>query len=111
MQNLSKTLGLSKKKAYIFFTKLVPPIRRFQRFQAFSKNITEVLFMDLAFVDKLASRNKGIKHSLVAVEIFLRLIRVQTMKTKYATDTLQAVKKWFLEKKTPQKLWIDKGKL
>ena len=56
--------------------------------------------MDLAFVDKLASQNKGVKYLLVAVDVFSRLVRVQTRKTKYAKDTLQAFKKkkQFLEK-------------
>ena len=49
--------------------------------------------MDLAFVDKLASQNKGVKYLLVAVDVFSRFVRVQTMKTKYAKDTLQAFKK------------------
>ena len=31
------------------------------------------------------------------------------MKTKYATDTLQAFRKMISRKKTPEKLWVDKG--
>ena len=56
--------------------------------------------MDLAFVDKLASQNKGVKFLLVAVDVFSRFFRVQTMKTKYANDTLQAFKKMISRKKT-----------
>ena len=55
--------------------------------------------MDLAFVDKLASQNNGVKYLLVAVDIFLQFVRVQKMKTKYAKDTLQAFKKMFSRKK------------
>ena len=66
--------------------------------------------MDLAFVDKLASQNKGVKILLVAVDVFSRFVRVETMKTKYANDTLQAFKKMISRKKnTPEKLWVDKG--
>ena len=54
--------------------------------------------MDLAFVDKLASQNKGVKYLLVAVDSFSRFVRVQTMKTKYAKDTLQAFKKILLKR-------------
>ena len=49
--------------------------------------------MDLIFVDKLASQNNGVKFLLVAVYTFSRFIRVQTIKTKYAKDTLQAFRK------------------
>ena len=55
--------------------------------------------MDLAFVDKLASQNKGVKYLLVAVDVFSRFVRVQTIKTKYAKDTLQAFKKLISQKK------------
>ena len=54
--------------------------------------------MDLAFVDKLASQNRGVKYLLVAVDVFLRFVRVQTMITKYAKDTLLAFKKNFSKK-------------
>ena len=46
--------------------------------------------MNLAFVDKLANQNNKVKYLLVAVDVFSRFVRVQTMKTKYAKDTLQA---------------------
>ena len=65
--------------------------------------------MDLAFGDKLASQNNGVKYLLVAVDIFSRFVRVQTMKTKYAKNTSQAFRKKNSRKNTPEKLWIDKG--
>ena len=57
--------------------------------------------MDLAFVDKLASRNNGVKYLLVAVDVFSRFVRVQTMKTKNAKDIKQAFKKMISRKNTP----------
>ena len=65
--------------------------------------------MGLAFVDKLASQNNGVKYLLVAVDVFLRFLRVQTMKSEYADDTLQAFKKMISRKNTPEKPWVDKG--
>ena len=50
--------------------------------------------MDLAFVDKLASQNNGVKYLLTAVDIFSRFVRVQTK------DTLQAFRKMISRKKT-----------
>ena len=60
--------------------------------------------MDLAFVDKLTSQNNGVKYLLVAVDIFSRFFRVQTMKTKYAKDILQAFRKMISRKNTPEKI-------
>ena len=88
IQNFSKARGLSKKKIEMFlktktsYTKFGPPIRYFRRLQAFSKNVNEIWCMDLAFVDKSASQNNGVKYSLVAVDIFSRFVRVQTKKRK-----------------------------
>ena len=114
MRNLSKASGLSKKKVEQFlqtktsYTKFGPPIRRFRRLQAFSKKINEIWCMNLAFVDKLASQNNGVKYLLVAVDVFSRFVRVQTMKTKYAKDTLQAFKIKISRKNFPKKLWVYK---
>ena len=86
IQNLSKASGLSKKKVEKFlqtktsYTKFGPPIRCFRILQAFSKYINEIWCMDLAFVDKLACQNMGVKYLLVALDIFSRFVRVQTMK-------------------------------
>ena len=65
--------------------------------------------MDLAFVGKLASQNIGAKYLLVAVDISSRLVRVQTMKTNYAKDNLQAFRKKISQKTIPEKIWVDKG--
>ena len=53
--------------------------------------------MDMAFVDKLASQNQRVKCLLVDADIFSRFVRVQTMETKHAKDTLHACKERFLE--------------
>ena len=62
--------------------------------------------MDLAFVDKLANQNNGIKYLLVAGDVFSRSVRIQTMKTKFAKDTLQAFRNRISRKNTPEKLWL-----
>ena len=78
IQNLSKASGLSK-KIRTFFTnqdivyKIWSIFRVLRRLQAFSKYINEIWCMDLAFEDKLASQNNGVKYLLVAVDIFLKI--------------------------------------
>ena len=86
IQNLSTRSGLSKKKVETFLqtktslAKFGPPIRCFQKLQAFSKNINEIWCIYLAFVDKLASQNNGVKYLLVAVDTFSRFVTVQIKK-------------------------------
>ena len=106
IQNLSKASGLSKKKVENFlqtqtsYTKFGQQTRCFRRLQAFSKYIIKIWWMDLAFVDKLASQNNGVKYLLFAVDIFPRFFRVQTVETKYAKEILQAFRKLISRKKT-----------
>ena len=58
---------LQTKASYTIFG---PSIRHFRRLQAFSIYIIEIWCMDLAFIDKLASQNNGVKYLLVALDIF-----------------------------------------
>ena len=75
VRNLSKASGLSKKNVEQFlqtklsYTKFGPPIRCFRRLPSFSKYIIEIWCINLAFVDKLAIRNNGVKYLLVAVDL------------------------------------------
>ena len=54
--------------------------------------------MDLAFVDKLAKQNNGVKYLSVAVDVFFTICHSQTWKTKYAEDLFHAFKKIVLRK-------------
>ena len=107
IQNLSKASGLSKERrkflqTKISYTKFGPVITRFRRLQAFSKYINEIWCLNLAFLDKLASQNNGVKYLLFAVDIISRFFRVQTRKTEYVKDTSQAFRKTISRKKTSQ---------
>ena len=66
-------------------------------------------YFDLAFSIKLASLSNGVKYLLVAVDVFSRFVRVQTMKTNYAKNPLQAFKRRISRINTPGKLWVDKA--
>ena len=116
MRNLSKASALSKKKVEQLvqfktsYTKFGHSIRRFRRLQEFSKHITEICCMDLAIVEKIASQNNGVKILLVASDIVSRFVVFQTLKTKYAKNTLQAVKKKFSRKNTTENFELIKEK-
>ena len=67
VQNLSKASGLSKERVEqllqtkSLYTRFGQPIRRFRRLQAFSKDMNEIWYINMAFVDKLASvENNGV---------------------------------------------------
>ena len=73
------------------------------------KDINEIWSLDLAHVDKLADYNRNLKYLLVAVDCLSRYLRVEPMKTKYATEAAEAFKKKKIKYKQPQKVWVDDG--
>ena len=86
LKNLQKASNLSKSKV----EKFRQANRKFDRLSAFAKHINEIWCMDLAFVDKLATLNNGVKYLLVSIDVFSRLVRVQPMKSKEAKETVCA---------------------
>ena len=62
----------------------------------------------MAYLNKLAKENKGVKYLLVAVVCLSRYLRVEPLKSKYATTTTDAFKK-IIKNKRPKKMWVDAG--
>ena len=71
-------------------------------------DINEIWSLDLAYVDKLAKHNRGVRYLLVAVDCLSRYSRVEPLKTKYAKETTEAFKK-MIKTKQPKKVWVDQG--
>ena len=115
IKSLQKASGFSEKKVKIFlqsknaYTKFRQATRKFNRLPAYAKHVNEIWCLDLAFMDKLARFNNGVKYLLVGIDIFSRFVRVQPMKSKNASDTVTAFQKMITTKNCPSKLWTDKG--
>ena len=80
--------------------------KRFPTLKVIAYDINEIWSLDLAYVDKLAEKNKYVKYLLIAVHCLSRYLRVEPLKSKYATTTADAFKK-MSKKKQPKKVWID----
>ena len=81
---------------------------RFPRLKVVVNDINEIWSVDLAYVDKLAKYNDGVKYLLVAVDCLSRYLRVEPLETKYATETAQVFKK-MIKHKQPEKVLVDDG--
>ena len=90
------------------YTKYRTVRRKIARFKVIVYDINEIWSIDLAYVDKLAKYNKDIKYLLVAVDCMSRYLRVQPLKSKYATTTAEAFNQMIKTEK-PKKVWVDKG--
>ena len=65
--------------------------------------------MDLAYVDKLAKDNNGVKYLLVRQNLFDRTVDAKGMKTKDSKETFRAFLTMMTKEKRPREVWVDKG--
>ena len=107
------SLPVSKVSQFIHskpsYTKFPLATSKFQRMKAFASINNEIWCMDLAYTDKLANDNNGVKHRLVRQDLFDRIVYAKRMKTKDSKETVRAFLTMITEKNRPTKFWIDKG--
>ena len=72
------------------YSKFTLPTGIFQRMRAFATIKNEIWCMDLAYVDKLAKENNGVKFLLVCQDLFDRTVNAKGMKTKDSQETVKA---------------------
>ena len=77
--------------------------------KAFDRFKNENWCMDLAYVDKLAKDNNGVKYVLVRQDLFDRTLDAKGMKSKDSKETVLAVLSMITKKNCPKKIWVDKG--
>ena len=65
--------------------------------------------MDLAYVDKLAKENNGVKCLLVRQDLFDRTVNAIGMKTKDSQEFVKSFPSMIPKKNRPKKIWVDKG--
>ena len=114
VKNLQKSTKLKPSNVKLFLegknahTKHKKYRKRIRTLKVIAYDINEIWSLDLAYVDKLAKENKDVKYLLVAVGCLSRYLRVEPLKSKYATTTADAFKK-MIKYKRPKKVWVDAG--
>ena len=114
VQNLQKRTNLQPRKVKQFLanknahTKYKGFRKNFARLKVFAYDINEIWSLDLAHVDKLPKQNAGLKFLLIAVDCLSRFLRVEQLKSKYATTTAEAFKQ-MIKQKQPKKVWVYAG--
>ena len=109
MRNLLKTSNLPVPKMRQFLlskpsnTTFTLSTRKFKQMKAFARFKTEKWCLDLAYVDKLAKDNNGVKYHLVRQNLFDRTVDTKGMKTKDSKDTVCALLTMITKKNRPKK--------
>ena len=112
--NLRKASCLPRSKVVQYlqskapYTKYKKLIKTFPRLKVVAYRINEIWSVDVAYIDKVAQHNNGVKYLLMAVDVLSRYLRVQSMKALHAKDAVEAFKKMIKQKK-PERVWTDKG--
>ena len=113
IRNLAKAsrLPVSKVRQFLHskasYTKFTLAARKFKRMRAFARFRNEICCMDLAYVDKLAKENNGVKYLLVRQDLFDRTVNAIGMKTKDSQETVKAFSSKITKRKRPKKIWVD----
>ena len=114
IHNLSNASNLSRRKVETFLhpknahTKYRQSRCHFPCLEVCAYDIDEIWSIDLAYLDRLAKYNKGVKYLLVAVDVLSRKLRVEPMRSKTAEETTKTFARMTSMTK-PKKVWSDKG--
>ena len=90
------------------YTKITLAARKIQRMRAFARFRNEIWCMDLAYVDKMAKENNGVKYLLVRQDLFDRTVNAKRKKTKDSQETVKAISSMITRKNRPKKIWVDR---
>ena len=91
-RNLAKAsrLPVSKGRQFLHskdsYTKFTLAARKFKRMRAFAGFRNEIWCMDLAYVDKLAKENNGVKYLLVRQDLIYRTVNAKGKRTKNSQE-------------------------
>ena len=109
----ASNMSVSKMRQFLqskpSYTKFAPATRKFKRMKAFDRFKKEIWCMDLAYVDKLAKDNNGVKFLVVRQDLFDRTVDAKGMKSKDSKETVRAFLTMITKKNRPKKIWVDKG--
>ena len=76
--------------------------------RAFPRFKNEIWCMDLAYVDKLAKENNGVKYLLVRQVLFDRTVNAKRMKTKDSQETVKGFSSMIMKKNRPKKIGLTR---
>ena len=108
----TSSLPVSKVRQFLHskasYTNFTLTTRKFKKMKASARCRNEIWCIDLAYLDKLAKENNGVKYSLVRQDLFDRTVNAKGMKTKDFQETVKVFSSKLTKRKRPEKIWVDK---
>ena len=107
--NLSVTKGRQFLQSKPSYTKFTLATRKFERMKALARFKDGIWCMDLAYVDKLAKNNNGVKYLLVSQDPFDRTVDAKRKKSRDTMETVRAFLSMITKKNRPKEIWFEKA--
>ena len=108
----ASNLSVSKVRHFLHskpsYTKFTLATRKFKRMKAFPNIKNAIWCTDLAYVDKLAKDNNGVKYLLVRQDLFDRTVDAKGMKTKDSKETVRAFLTMITKRIDPKKFGLSR---
>ena len=87
-----------------------PVIKKFNKRKVYSRFKDNIWGVDLADMQSLSKKNKGIKYFLCAIDLYSKYAFVIRLKDKKETSIVNAFNKIIKQyNKKPNKIWVDQG--
>ena len=87
-----------------------PVIKKFEKRKAYSQFKNNIWGVDLADMQSLGKKNKGIKYLLRAIDLYSKYVFVISLKDKKGISITNAFGKIIKQsKRKPNKIWVDQG--
>ena len=87
-----------------------PIIRNFNKRKVYSQFKDNICGVDLADMQSLSRKNKGIKYLLCAIDLFSKYVFVIPLKDKKGISIVNAFNKIIKQcNRKPNKIWVDQG--
>ena len=106
-----KSMGSGIARSSILADKLHKPIiRKFNKSKVYSQFKNNIWGVDLANMQSLSRKNKGIKYLLCAIDLYSKYAFVIPLKDKKGVSIVNAFDKIIKQSnRKPNKIWVDQG--
>ena len=87
-----------------------PVIKKFNKRKVYSQFKDNIWGVDLADMQSLTKKNKGIKYLLCAIDLYSKYAFVVSLKDKKGISIVNAFNKIKQSNRKPNKIWVDQGR-
>ena len=110
LKNTAEPSALARSSSILADESHKPIIRRFNKRKAYSQFKDNIWGVDLADMQSLSRKNKGIKYLLCAIGLYSKYAFVIPLKDKKGISIVNAFNKIIKQSnRKPNKIWVDQG--